>query len=283
MGNNFTRSSIENAIDDNDIDLFDKILSKNKMTVNDSYLQLSLKLNKYDISFHLIKSYNLEVNLLHIENTLKNRNIGILIYLYENNLINLDINDVFTISCKYSFTFIDFLYRNFEVDINYQNELPFYNACYFNNIKVVRWLYYRDVKYDIDDDKIFKIVCERKNINVINFLMTICERYDVEYIEDEKLFLPMIQDLNVYLTENDDWLNIISKNDIKIDNEFTENEECVITLEEANFKTNCNHYYNFEHIMKWYLNKNTCPLCNSVIELKNCSIDYNYVNELVRK
>ena len=282
MGNNFTKSSIDNAIDDNNIELFDKLIKKNNVIVNGNHLDLSLEYNKFDITVHLINNYNLELNLVHIENTLKNKNIGILIFLYENKLINLNINDVFTISCKYSFRFVDFLYRNFDIDINYQNELPFYNACYYNKIKIVRWLYYRDVEYDINEDKIFKIVCERKNTIVIDFLMTICDRYDVEYIEDEKIYLPMIQDLTVNLIQNDDWLNLILKNKIKIEDNLN-NEECIISLEDANFKTNCGHYYNFEHLMKWYLNKNTCPLCNSLIELKNSCVGSKFVQDLAEK
>ena len=49
MGNKLTKSSIENAIDNNDIELFDKLINKNNITVDSCHLDLSLENNKYDI------------------------------------------------------------------------------------------------------------------------------------------------------------------------------------------------------------------------------------------
>jgi hypothetical protein len=92
----------------------------------------------------------------------------------------------------------------------------------------------------VDDDYVFRHSCQRKDLLFIELLMKHNERYS--YIKQSSEFLPVIR-----------------KYDIVIDETINNNENCPICyMNITNNKTNCNHYYCSECIDKI---SNKCPLC----------------------
>ena len=278
MGNVIVNRSINNALNNKNYTLFDNIIKKNNIIVDNNFLLNALLDNDYDFTIYLIKNYNLTLTLNLIEKTLQKGNIGLIIYLLENNHYDLNINDIFVLACKYQLSLIQFIYRNFDIDLNYKYDLAFFNACVSNRIKTVRWLFYRGSNYDLNDDIIFKTVCSKKYLKIITFLKSICERYDFQITSDNEI-VPIIEDLTDNLIKNKKWKELIKKSNIKIDNNFND-EECIITFEKANFKTNCNHYYDFLHFIEWYSTKTTCPVCTNRIILNDCKLDDKYLKDL---
>ena len=56
-------------------------------------------------------------------------------------------------------------------------------------------------------------------------------------------------------------------------------DECSITLDDSDMRTNCNHHFKFAYLMKWYLKKNICPMCSRKIILKKCVIDKKIIEK----
>lgn len=278
MGNILITRSINNAIDKKNYKAFDEIIKKNNIIVDSNFLLKSLLSNDFDFTVYLIKKYNLKLSLNIIEKILQKENIGIIIYLLENKYSELNINDIFALACKYQLSLVQFIYKNFDIDLNYKYDLAFFNACISNKIKTVRYLYYRGSNYDMNDDIIFKTVCSKKYFKIIDFLKSICERYDFNITNNEEV-IPIIEDLTDYLIKKKKWKELIKKSNVKIEQNFNE-EECIITFEKANFKTNCNHYYDFLHFIEWYTTKMSCPVCTNKVFLNKCEIDYKCIEDL---
>jgi hypothetical protein len=68
-----------------------------------------------------------------------------------------------------------------EIDLHYDSERPFLNACVNNSTDVVEYMY-KYVKPDIsvNNDEIFRFTCHANNIDNVMYLMKICDRFDVK-------------------------------------------------------------------------------------------------------
>lgn len=279
MGNILIKRSINESLENGDINLFIDTINKNKLHVNDEHLSKSLEYGHLNIITYLVKEHKLKINFKKIENLLKNNKVDIMKDLIENNLLSYDCSSLFILGSRYNLNFLRYLYAKNDIDINSNNDRAFFNACIFSKINIARWLYYRGAKYDHCDDQLFKICCEKKNILIIDFLKSLCERYDYEYYEEGNIIVPIIEDLNYYLLKTKNWKELITKNGMSVIKDFGD-EECAISLEESNFLTNCNHYFDMDHIMDWYFKNTSCPLCTLTIELKKCGIRESYFNNL---
>lgn len=92
-------------------------------------------------------------------------------------------NEFFSELCKKSDldTIRMHLLTHKEVDVHYDNERPFLNACVNNSVDVVEYMY-KNIKPDIsiNNDEIFRFTCYANNIDNVMYLMRICDRYDMK-------------------------------------------------------------------------------------------------------
>jgi ankyrin repeat protein len=108
--------------------------------------------------------------------------------------INLYVNDTLihctmikTMSEK-QFEMIKWIMSLSTCDPRIADDIVFFNACKFDNIALVKyyWQKYKNIKYDIDNHKLFLELCELNNINVALFLTTIERKYLIT-IENGKI------------------------------------------------------------------------------------------------
>jgi hypothetical protein len=150
----------------------------------------------------------------------------IVVWLYYLKDVNIHINFMncaFSKSCiNNHFNIAEWLYTvNNKIDVHYDNYAPFIYACLFENLEFAKWLYnLNDNKPNLEaiifaytnayaecctkiekwlcslidlneirknNDYIFKKACENNNKNAIEFLITICNNYEVEYNKDDKI------------------------------------------------------------------------------------------------
>ena len=280
MGNIFIKRSINESLESGNLNLLIETIQKNNLNISDEYLTKSLEYGHISIITYLVNNYKLKIDLKKIEDLLKKNKVEILKNLIESNLINYELNSLFILGSKYNLDFLRYLYAKDDIDINSNNDRAFFNACIFKKVNIARWLYYRGAKYDHCDDQLFKICCQRKNLVIVDFLKSLCERYEYEYCEDSNIIIPIIEDLNYYLIRNKNWEELIVKNKMSVIENFN-NEECVISLDESNFLTNCNHYFKIDYLMEWLFKNNTCPLCTLKIDFKKCSVSKKYFINLM--
>ena len=144
------------------------------------------------------------------------------------------------------------------------------NAYNYNKFNIIKYLIENNYNYEIYDDYIFVKLCEEKKEEIINYLCTICPRYN--YIKYNNYYQPIIIDKITHLIHNSLWDDLIKETKMSRKKNF-KSEECSISLEQSDMITNCNHHFQLTYLMKWYNKKNTCPICNTKINLNNCIID----------
>jgi hypothetical protein len=161
---------------------------------------------------------------------------------------------------------------NQNLNLHYDNDKLFKNACYNNYIDKAKWLYSLDNNINIryNDDEIFKYACNNKHKYIAFWLKTLCNDYYIDVdIYNNILEWKIKSDLDTLL-ENKEYVKLAKKLNIKI--EF-EDDKCLICFSDNyNFITSCKHYYCFECFMIWHLkhNKIACCYCNQVVEIEKC-------------
>lgn len=193
-------------------------------------------------------------------------------------LVNKDIIKVdkklFEKSCTYNKDITKWIYTvNHEIDI--QNNTAFLNACSRQRLDILTFFLDNDFDLENNDDYIFKNVCKMKRKKVIDFLCKECPRYD--FFQNDRQFQPIIKDKVSYLIETKQWYDLIIFLDIKLIDNY-KSRECIISFEDTNFVTNCNHHYEITSLFDWYLKKNLCPICSSKIDFSDSSIDKKFVD-----
>ena len=270
MGNLFsTNNKYVDACKKDDIDYIKKIY--NNLDNNDRSILFNIACNYNAINIALwIPGNNIVIYNDVLDNVIKNEYLEIFFILLKKLLIKTD-TDLFDKSCKYNLNFVKLIYVLSD-NLNKKISRGLINAI--NNQKLEIIIFLIDNEFQYNDD-IFKKACNTNNIKIINYFTKLCPRYS--YVKNQNTFLPIIEDIIIYSIKNKDWNSIIKLSNINKDYNYNFNEnECAISLEKCNFKTNCNHFFEFTSLMDWYLKKNICPICNNKIQLNKSIIDYTF-------
>ena len=84
------------------------------------------------------------------------------------------------------------------------------------------------------------------------------------------MIIPIIKDTPEYYFENEEFDKLLDL--YKIKNVKTYKENCSVCYNISQIKTQCNHYYCINCILKWYIYKSkSCPYCRSDIKLDMCN------------
>ena len=151
---------------------------------------------------------------------------------------------------------------------------PFIKACNEGNLEEAINIYNKDKpNIHADNDFAFRTACDNGNINIANWLTTICDDYYIE-IEDGKIKSWKIKNSLQDLYENKEYNKIIEKLKIQKKDDI-EIETCSICYEDnSNFLTSCKHNFCMECFMMWYIghNKKTCSYCMQNIDIEKCIV-----------
>ena len=170
---------------------------------------------------------------------------------------------------------LEWLNQNIKINIDFITNDIIYILCDKQYINTLNWLY-ENTKINIkeiirsDNDYIFKDMCNLSNIVTIRFLI---DKYDIyNYKIEDDIIIPIIKDTPEYYFENEEFDKLLDLYKIKNVKKYKEN--CSVCYNISQIKTQCNHYYCINCILKWYIYKSkSCPYCRSTIKLDMCNID----------
>ena len=277
MGNNITNyeKSLNFACINDDLKKFKKIIVKQKKNINydtiNYYFDMACKNRAEQIVIWFIEHYNIELQINTLNIIIKKNYFEIFLILLNFGIIQPN-KKLFENSCKYNLDIVKWIYTiNQKIKLNKNS---FLNACLNEKIEIIDYFIENNFNYERNNDELFITICEICSKVVIDFMCQKCPRY--KYIEYSDFFQPIIKDMVTYMIENKMWKDLIEYCNIKLIDNFIK-DECIISLEDSNCITNCSHHYKLEHLMEWYLKKNTCPMCESKIELRECSVDKNLI------
>lgn len=274
MGNNFSYDeSINNSLYYNDLSKLKSLLKKKKLSTENINILFNkaCRTNCIQIVLFLIdyESIILESNTL--KYILKNNYYDIFLVLVQRNILEPD-QELFETCCLYNFNFI-YLIDSLNDDIELTKS-SFLNSCLSNNLKNISFFLNKNFDFEMEDDILFHYVCNNCTNKIINYFCKICSRYNYTYDEYENI-IPKIKSKDEYYIENKLWNELINYKDIKLIDNYIK-EECVISLCDSNFVTNCKHHFEISSILEWYLKKKECPICTTKIDLEKCLIDNSF-------
>ena len=274
MGNNFSyEESINNSLYYNDLSKLKSLLKKKKLSTENINMLFNkaCRTNCLQIVLFLIDYENIFLESDVLKYILKSNYYDIFLVLVQKNILIPD-QDLFELCCSYNFNFIyliDSLNNNIEL-----TKSAFLNSCLSNNLKNISFFLNKNFDFEMEDDILFHYVCNNCTNKIINYFCKICSRYNYTYDEYENI-IPKIKSKDEYYIENKLWSELINYRNIKSINNYIK-EECVISLCDSNFVTNCKHHFEISSILDWYLLKKECPLCTTKIDLEKCLIDRSF-------
>lgn len=280
------------AIKNNNLALFVKNSQKDSFILNNNYIKYfyqSCLHNSLDISRWLFEDNNNRKQLIsenNIINLIKNKKLDSLKFIEEKKIYIFNNKNLFDISCCYSFDISQWLLslNLFQLDLEKENGL--FNACINQQIKVIEWLINLKCNFRYDQHFIFKQCCKNKKLTTIKYLTSIYKGYDYKmiifnnFLSNHVEIKPIIIDNLNDLYNQKNWFKIIEIFKLKTVN-FSNSEECIISFQQANLCTPCNHYYDTSNFIRWILKKNICPYCRNTINLSDCVIDQKFYNQLL--
>lgn len=269
----FLDACINNNLD-NAIKL-SKLKKVNKFYQNNKAFDYACTNSSFDIITWLGKNKEIKVNILLLKNLIIKNNLEVIIILSNLNKIKFN-NKIFQFACCYNLDIALWIFEMNDIDISADNNKALINACIYNQVEIMLWLLQNGADLEHNDDYIFKKICSFGNKKIADILCN-NKRYSYE-IHDNNLF-PIIKAKDIFCIENSYWYDLIKEYNMKVIDNF-KSEECMITYEDSNIITNCNHHYNFEELMNWYLKKNTCPACEKKIILNECIVDKKFFDIL---
>ena len=79
-----------------------------------------------------------------------------------------------------------FLLETGMVDPHYNEENPFRMACFFNQVIMANWMYENidDIDIRAKNDDAFKLALKHKHVDILKFLILICDSYKVDIIDN---------------------------------------------------------------------------------------------------
>jgi len=258
-------NNLDNAIKLSKFKKVNKFCQNNK-AFNDACTYSSL-----DIITWLGKFNEIEINKNLLKKLIKENNLEVIIILSNLNKIKLN-NNLFQLACCHNLDIVLWIYEIGNIDINANGNKALLNACIHQKVDIMLWLLKNNSDMEYNDDYIFKKVCKFGLIDIAEIL---CNNRRYKFEKHEDILLPIVKAKDIFYIENKYWYDLIEEFNIKIDDNF-EPDECLITYEDSEIKTNCNHHYKFEELMNWYLKKNTCPACESKIILNKCTVDKKF-------
>lgn len=281
------------AIKNNNLDLFIKNNQKDSFILNNNYLNYfyqSCFHNSLDISNwlyeNIIKNKKPLLSTKDIKNLIKNKKIDALKFIQRKSIYKFDKKELFDFSCCYSQEISNWLLSLNLFQLNLEKENGLFNACMNQQIKIIEWLINLKCNFKYDDNFIFKECCKNKKLTTIKYLTSIYKGYDYKmiifnnFLSNHVEIKPIIIDNLNDLYNQKNWFKIIEIFKLKSVN-FSNSEECIISFQQANLCTPCNHYYETSNFIRWILKKNICPYCRSDIDLEDCVIDEEFYNQLL--
>lgn len=197
-----------------------------------------------DFAKFLLK-INDEINI-HVDNdivcheTCANGHIDIVLWLLTLDTFNYNLSFCYCadnnnmIMCKW-------LYNNFEIDINYDNDHAFAKAGQNGHIDMCKWLLSlpnNNINIRTNNEHPFRMACKNGHIDMCEYLKTVNSDYSYKYVNDK--LVPIIKSL------------------------FND-EMCTICYHNCDIITNCGHHYCEKCINQWLKTNNSCPMCRGNI------------------
>ena len=198
------------------------------------------------------------------------------IFIITNNLCQSTIS--YLSRCKFERIFI----------VNYQNIektligfVDYYNKYRINLNEEINNILISDY---ILSKKLFKYKPEVQSINFLKYkienfpLMKWNEVTNLHFLSLDNS-IPFLSNF-IKIGEKNNW-SVSSLNEFKNLNNLVDiNDKCPISLSPLNYfsvQTECSHYFNLNHLLKWLDDNDECPICRKKITLKNlkfiCSPD----------
>ena len=246
------------------------------------YFRLACYHGSEDIVEFLIEKYSLIKFTLSINIIFKliyRKKLNILKIIYNKNIFEFQDYKILYYIARNDLEILEWIDGLNIFDLSHNNEFVCLNAAFHEKINILNWLIEKNCNYKINNHYIFKTCCHQKKMKSINYLCNINNFYfyKIKYLssilEDYKI-IPIIKEINL-LVYNKKWKEIIDHYQISLLN-IQPNIECCISYTKSNFVSNCNHYFNFESLMKWYVRSKKCPLCKNEIKLSNCKVLIDY-------
>tara|TARA_B100000886_G_scaffold338830_1_gene302594 strand:+ start:3934 stop:4932 length:999 start_codon:yes stop_codon:yes gene_type:complete len=145
--------------------------------------------------------------------------------------------------------------KNNEIFLNDQEEELFIKSCERNNIEIVKWLYDNkpSINITINNDIAFKNACNENSINVAEWFNKLNpERYYIEKNADTITHFNIIKKF----TLSDNYVNV------------DEVEDCCICMNsKCDVITHCKHQFCADCLIKTYKRNEDCPKCRSHISI----------------
>ena len=148
--------------------------------------------------------------------------------------------------------------------INKDNHVIFYNgfkaACVNDKYDLVVWIYNFNQNIDIsnEDNISFKTVCEKNYYAIAKWFTNVNKKY---LINDSNNYVYRIPYLIIEGIKN------INKEDVK-----KNINDCIICYDKkSNMLTDCGHLYCYDCLIKWIIDKKSCPYCREDLNLNNLS------------
>lgn len=117
-------------------------------------------------------------------------------------------------------------------------------------------------------NKLFLDACDKGAFKIVSFMTNTIEEYDFDM--NINTIIPIVKNSLNYLLKNNDFENIKKMYKLKKSDDIS--DECSICYEKANCKTECNHTFCFECIMKWMYYSTHCPYCKNIVNIKKILI-----------
>lgn len=241
----------DNLVKQNSFNIIRYLLDNPKLNINkNSMLKYSLEGNKMDI---------VKLLLLHLnEITIKR-----VIHLYEGCLLKILLYN----NNREMLILLD-KYIDIEILDNIIKKNVLKTLLKYENIEILEYINTRiDLKKKISND-LFKNVCKLKKILSIKYLKDINNNYD--YLKKNGEIIPIIKNSLEYYYENKNYNKLIELLNIDVIKKKVDDiNECYICYENNGLlKTQCNHNFCLDCILKWYIHtKKECPYCRTILKL----------------
>jgi hypothetical protein len=276
MGNteSYSKKYIIKACKKDNINYIKKYSKKISIEDKNKYYNIACCYGAKNIVYSMFNIENIFIYDETLNIIMKNEYFDIFIILISRGIIDID-NNVFQKACQYSLDFVKCILiigENIDID----NPINLLNALLYEKLNIIKYLIDKNIDYEFKNDFLYKEACKKRYKEIIDFFYDICPRYD--YVEFNNNYQPIIKDKISYLIENKLWEDLINEVDMKKEDNFI-SDECSITLDDSDMRTNCNHHFKFAYLMKWYLKKNICPMCSRKIILKKCVIDKKIIEK----
>jgi len=150
------------------------------------------------------------------------------------------------------------------IDLHYDDDYAFVEACTNGHLKTAQWLYSLDSSFQFrkNNDSLFRNVCNNLHndihVTVAVWLASLCSDYVLTFDNISNITHWAIH-------------NTLHKHHAEIQRTFTYDECSVCQEQLSDCYTQCIHQFCYTCLSAWHLQHTTCPYCRA-------SIDYCYID-----